>query len=128
MTSRNDAAIREGCLWADRIVCAWGTHGAHLDRGPDVARLLAAEGLAVAAVGSLAGTALGIGYAGLMIWGLQTLWVGAIVTPFLSLHVGWLSMAASMIRSVRFSATHVLLVTVGVLAAIGAVSLSRRRR
>ena len=40
----NDAAIREGCLWADRIVCAWGTHGAHLDRGPDVARLMRATG------------------------------------------------------------------------------------
>lgn len=36
----NDAAIIEGAAWADRVICAWGTHGAHLDRGPAVATLL----------------------------------------------------------------------------------------
>ncbi|MCG6904371.1 MAG: DUF1643 domain-containing protein [Rhodobacter sp.] len=36
----NDAAIRESCAWADQIICAWGTHGAHLDRGAQVTRLL----------------------------------------------------------------------------------------
>ncbi|QQA43116.1 DUF1643 domain-containing protein [Pelagovum pacificum] len=41
----NDDAIRESALaWiregGDRVVCAWGTHGAHLDRGPTVERLL----------------------------------------------------------------------------------------
>ena len=40
----NDAAIRESCLWADTIICAWGTHGAHLDRGPAVERLMRATG------------------------------------------------------------------------------------
>ena len=40
----NDAAIAEGCAWADRAVCAWGTHGAHLDRGPAVERLMRATG------------------------------------------------------------------------------------
>ena len=40
----NDAAISEGCAWADRIVCAWGVHGAHLDRGPAVERLMRATG------------------------------------------------------------------------------------
>ncbi len=40
----NDAAIRESAGWADRIVCAWGTHGAHLERGPAVERLLRATG------------------------------------------------------------------------------------
>ena len=40
----NDAAITESVGWADAIVCAWGTHGAHLGRGPAVERLLRATG------------------------------------------------------------------------------------
>lgn len=40
----NDAAILGSLSWADQIVCAWGTHGAHLDRGPQVERLLRAAG------------------------------------------------------------------------------------
>ena len=40
----NDDAITEGCFWADRIVCAWGTHGGHLDRGTAVERLMRATG------------------------------------------------------------------------------------
>ena len=36
----NDAAIAESAGWADRIICAWGTHGAHLGRGAQVERLL----------------------------------------------------------------------------------------
>lgn len=41
----NDRAILEGAEWADQIVTAWGTHGAHLDRGPAVERLLRGTGL-----------------------------------------------------------------------------------
>ncbi|WP_425051426.1 DUF1643 domain-containing protein [Psychromarinibacter sp. S121] len=41
----NDAAIADSAPWADQIVCAWGTHGAHLDRGPQVERLLRETGL-----------------------------------------------------------------------------------
>lgn len=41
----NDAAILDGARWADRVICAWGTHGAHLDRGPQVERLLRGAGL-----------------------------------------------------------------------------------
>jgi len=37
---KNDAAIRRGCKWSDKIICAWGTHGAHLDRGTQVTSLL----------------------------------------------------------------------------------------
>ncbi|PWE29403.1 hypothetical protein DDZ14_17250 [Maritimibacter sp. 55A14] len=44
---QNDAAILEGCGWADSIVCAWGTHGAHLDRGPEVERLMRGTGRAL---------------------------------------------------------------------------------
>ena len=38
----NDDAIRDAALWADVTVCAWGTHGAHLDRGAAVESLLRA--------------------------------------------------------------------------------------
>ncbi|GIT90950.1 hypothetical protein JANAI61_14080 [Jannaschia sp. AI_61] len=41
----NDRAIRDAALWAQRVVCAWGTHGAHLDRGPSVERMLRATGV-----------------------------------------------------------------------------------
>lgn len=41
----NDLAIRDSALhWADQIICAWGTHGAHLQRGAQVAALLRATG------------------------------------------------------------------------------------
>jgi len=52
----NDAAILEGCAWADRLICAWGTHGAHLSRGPAVERLMRQTGLPLQHLGlSLAG-------------------------------------------------------------------------
>jgi len=38
--SENDTAILDGCNWADQIICAWGAHGAHLDRGPQVEQLI----------------------------------------------------------------------------------------
>ncbi len=40
----NDDAIRDSCDWADRIIAAWGTHGAHLERGPVVEALLRSTG------------------------------------------------------------------------------------
>ncbi|MCB1357902.1 MAG: DUF1643 domain-containing protein [Maritimibacter sp.] len=41
----NDAAIRNGALWADQVICAWGTHGEHLGRGPTVEALLRRTGV-----------------------------------------------------------------------------------
>lgn len=40
----NDEAIREAALWADSTICAWGTHGEHLNRGPAVEQLLRETG------------------------------------------------------------------------------------
>jgi hypothetical protein len=36
----NDESIRDSALWADMIIAAWGTHGAHLGRGRAVETLL----------------------------------------------------------------------------------------
>lgn len=36
----NDAAILERATWANDVIAAWGTHGAHLDRGAAVRALL----------------------------------------------------------------------------------------
>ena len=36
----NDATLLAGALWADQIIAAWGTHGAHRDRGPQTEALL----------------------------------------------------------------------------------------
>ena len=36
----NDTAIRTACTSADQVIAAWGTHGAHLERGAKVAKLL----------------------------------------------------------------------------------------
>ena len=40
----NDAAIAQSAVWADMILCAWGTHGAHLGRGAAVVSLLSGLG------------------------------------------------------------------------------------
>ncbi len=40
----NDQAILDQANSAQQIVCAWGSHGAHLERGAAVARLLRATG------------------------------------------------------------------------------------
>ncbi|HEX3598748.1 MAG TPA: ABC transporter permease, partial [Lacipirellulaceae bacterium] len=57
-----------------------------------VTRLLAREGMIVAAIGATCGVMLGVCYASLMIFGLRTWWLAAISTPFLKLHVSVLSL------------------------------------
>ena len=47
----NDKAIIEGCAWANAVVAAWGTHGAHLGRGPQVQAMLVGAGVTPFALG-----------------------------------------------------------------------------
>ncbi|WP_108814424.1 DUF1643 domain-containing protein [Loktanella sp. Alg231-35] len=47
----NDATIREGAAWADQVIAAWGTHGAHLNRGPEVEAVLRATGKPIYTLG-----------------------------------------------------------------------------
>lgn len=75
-----------------------------------IARLFSREALCVAAIGAAVGTACGVGYAGLMVTGLNTVWRDAIATPFLELHVplrslllGWVLSVAVTWLAIRFS-------------------------
>ncbi|MFT7595099.1 MAG: hypothetical protein ACI8R4_002425 [Paracoccaceae bacterium] len=47
----NDAAILAGTNWADQVIAAWGTHGAHLGRGAQVQALLRATKAPVSHLG-----------------------------------------------------------------------------
>jgi len=40
----NDKTILASCPWADQVIAAWGTHGAHLNRGPEILEKLRAAG------------------------------------------------------------------------------------
>lgn len=40
----NDAALKDAAVWADIILCGWGVHGAHQNRGPETVLLLRAYG------------------------------------------------------------------------------------
>ena len=64
------------------------------------ARLLRREGTLVAAAGSLLGVGLGIGYAWLMLAGLRTVWLGAVVTPFLVFHASAFSLIAGYLLGI----------------------------
>ena len=72
-----------------------------------VARLLAAEGLLIAALASAFGVVAGVGYARLMLVGLTSWWLPAIGTPFLRFHATSASMLGGYLC--------------GVLAALGAI-------
>ncbi len=58
--------------------------------------LLLKEYAVVALLGGIVGVVIGIGYARLMIAGLQTWWVGAITTPFLEFSFGYVSLAIGL--------------------------------
>ena len=55
------------------------------------------EGGSVAGIGSLLGCVLAVGYAKLMIFGLQTWWLPAIGTPFMELHVNPMSLLSGVL-------------------------------
>ena len=57
-----------------------------------VRRILLGEGLLTALAGGILGLPLGVGYAALMLLGLRTWWLAAIVTPFLQLYITPLSL------------------------------------
>ncbi|TWT66828.1 FtsX-like permease family protein [Posidoniimonas polymericola] len=59
---------------------------------PQIRKALTKEGLIVAELGAAVGVLGGIAYAWLMLAGLRTLWVDAIVTPFIFLHLSPLSL------------------------------------
>ncbi len=40
----NDATILEAAIWADQVICAWGTHGTFMGRGATVETLLRRTG------------------------------------------------------------------------------------
>ena len=63
-----------------------------------VRRLLLAEATVLAVQGVILGLIAAAGYAGLMVWGLTTLWVGAIGTRFIEvyLHPGTLALGAAL--------------------------------
>lgn len=75
-----------------------------------VTRLLMSEAILVAGAGALCGVLGGIFYAWLMIVGLRTWWLAAVVTPFLQLHITpaslWIGGLSSVIAasvSIRWS-------------------------
>jgi len=39
----NDAMVVQAARWADDVIAAWGTHGAHRGQGPAMATLLRAQ-------------------------------------------------------------------------------------
>ncbi len=77
-----------------------------------VRRILLAEGLLTAMAGSLLGVPAGIGYAALMLLGLRTWWLAAIVTPFLRLYITPVSLLLGFVM--------------GILAAMAAIGPSVR--
>jgi putative ABC transport system permease protein len=86
-----------------------------------VRRLLFGEGIMTAMAGGLVGVPLGIGYAALMLWGLQTWWLAAIVAPFLTLHLTPGSLAIGF-------AAGVLMATITIFFAVLKVSRVAPRR
>jgi ABC-type antimicrobial peptide transport system permease subunit len=65
-----------------------------------VRRILLGEGFIIALVGGIFGLILGIGYAALMLLGLRTWWLAAIITPFLRLYITPLSLVIGFVSGI----------------------------
>ncbi|MCS5585763.1 MAG: ABC transporter permease, partial [Pseudomonadales bacterium] len=68
-----------------------------------ITRLLIGEAFLIACLGSLAGCALGVGYGRLMLTGLQTWWIDALITSFLEFHVSSRSLLIGYAAGVSMS-------------------------
>lgn len=66
---------------------------------PKIRRRFLLEGILITSIGSLLGCLLAVGYAKLMIFGLQTWWLPAIGTPFMKLHINLLSLLSGALIS-----------------------------
>jgi len=65
-----------------------------------IRRLFLVEGILLAGVGSLLGLVGAVVYAGLLMYGLRTWWVGAVGTTALRLHVSWLWLVVGAVGGV----------------------------
>ncbi len=68
-----------------------------------ISRLLSREGIVVSAIGAAVGVVAGVAYAWVVIFGLRHWWVAAISTPFIALHVGWMSLVIGWVVGVVVS-------------------------
>ena len=65
-----------------------------------VRKIFLSEGAVLAAIGALLGTLLGVAYAALMMWALGTLWIAAVGSSQLELHIGATSLISGFLISV----------------------------
>ncbi|REJ77089.1 MAG: ABC transporter permease [Acidobacteria bacterium] len=91
---------------------------------PTVRRRLLVEALVLSLIGVAIGLGLALAYAALMMWGLGTVWVGAIGARFLELHVAPLSLFGGALGALALVSV-VLWRTVRQLAGLAPVSLLR---
>lgn len=66
----------------------------------DSLRLFLLEGMVLASLGGVFGILASLGYAGVLILGLRTWWVGAIGSPFLNLHLSTMPLLAGAVAGV----------------------------
>lgn len=97
------ATMLAGLLFSLGVEARTGEIGLLLSVGYTVKRVrrrLLAEGSIVAAIGALVGLVASVGYAALMMLGLRTLWLPAVGTSMLTLHVVPMSLATGWLISV----------------------------